>query len=200
MATGFTYKVESGEMTRFDEFALQYATLFTPFQNLDIRNGVPDVIEPDISYVQDCLEICKVALEKMLRSDNIYAAKRYNAYIADIELLGRKQDNERNIANYHSMLTKVENWQPDVGVHFKMKESMISSLKESMEFDYIELHPTTKIMKFEEYVENEIKTLRADIAVYEEDIKAEIQEAEANNKLLQKLKASIKSHSNKVDA
>lgn len=202
MSNAYTYRVESGEMTKFEDFAWQFATMFTPLQNLDISNGIPDVIEPNIEFEQYQLDYYNTTLEKLLEPNSTYPKECYDEYVRDNTPPERdSQNKECAVDNYKSMIDKVESWKPDGTNPVSMKEYMLKSLVESMEFDTQEdFTSRTELKSFEEYIERMIKRFRENIVNYQEDILNEIQKAKKHTEILQKIKTNIKLHSNKVDA
>ena len=140
MPTGYTHKVQNGEVTDFADFAIECARGMGALVMLrDQSDGepIPDVLPSSGGYHVDAMRHAKVRLKEldlMTPADIAHAAAEAN----DKALKKHTERRERRSAErarYEAMIAKVESWQPPSPDHVEFKTFMMDQLQTSLEFD-----------------------------------------------------------------
>ena len=195
MTSGYTYKVEKGEIS-FRDFTLDCSRAFGALVYLrDQPNApIPDEILPSPYHEQEL----KNARRELRRAENMSleeAEREVNQqYKSDIlEFNKGKKTNAQTRINYESMLEQVRNWQPPTKDHVGLRDFMISQLEESIESDcggsYYDEPP--KKQTGEEYRTSLIEYAQESIARHKDRFNKEVQDAKQGNEWLRALKDNL---------
>jgi hypothetical protein len=139
MASGYTYGVQSGEVTEFRDFAMRCARAFGAL--IEMRDSPPDAPIPrefaPSSYHAEKIQEAALkiaALEEMDRSDmEDAAAQEYAEHLRRYN--ERRAQRRVHCQRYEAMLAQVKAWEPPTTDHAEMKKFMRDQLTESMKWD-----------------------------------------------------------------
>lgn len=186
MPTGYTYGVNDGTMTSAREFLLNYARRFGI--GYSITQGdkpMPKKYSKDLvnrsmdSYYTKELKKAEQALKAFSALTEQKLKSQYDSYVYKIreENKHRTEENITRKQRYLDMIEKVNAWDAPSGLE-EMKESAITHLKESMDFDcklYLD-----EVCSYDEWLKTKRETLVLDINYYtkekqkEDEAKAEL--------------------------
>jgi hypothetical protein len=138
MATGYTYKVETGEVTSFTDFALDCISAFVrnegnePFsrKNLPTPIDVKGYLQSYKDEAADATYEFTAAMEMTETEATEAAQEAYERSVKE-RTATLKTFTEQN-ARYQAMIDKVVAWVPPTPLHVRMKDFMIEQLKSSM--------------------------------------------------------------------
>lgn len=134
MPTGYTYKVENGEVTDFRTFAMECARAFGACVTLrdDSNAAIPEVFEPSDYHARKIDEERAVVArfysmtldEAAIASAAEYEdeTKRDADYLAEVEIKRER---------YTTMIREVQAWTPPTVEHREMKKFMLQQLNDS---------------------------------------------------------------------
>lgn len=199
MPTGYTCKVEDGEITELKDYLLSCARGFGAM--IHMRDDSMDKqYEPKIvsDYHLNALNKAKKEYEEFLTITNEEIQQKLDeSYENEIEskkegLAKFKVQKQR----YEDMLAKVETWQEPTEQHKKLKEFAIEQLKSSIDWDcsdssekyYLE-EPVKDTS--EHYKTWKLNSLLADIKYHTEHYEKECKSVEESNKWVEDLVNSI---------
>jgi hypothetical protein len=139
MPTGYTAKVQSGEITEFSDYAWDCARAFGALILLrdDSSAEIPTAFEPETKYHDEHLEAAKDSLTELQRLGAKECDKRaHEAYLSTVaEFKQRTKEREERRMRYKRMLEKVNAWEASSDNHTKFHEFMRDQLTESIAFD-----------------------------------------------------------------
>lgn len=139
MATGYTYPVEDGTITEFNDFVLTCAPAFGAFiHQRDEANGASPRMPslPDLSYYEEGL----AKVEALLAEYDTWDDSRWEQEAAESYLRAMDhhwkavEDGQIKLDRYEAMLAQVRLYQPPTPEHERFKAFMIEQLEESMKF------------------------------------------------------------------
>lgn len=139
MPTGYTEKIYNGETT-FEEYAWRCARAFGALAHLRdscLDSKIPLDGGQDMSFYRKSVVQRRAEMEALAAMSAEQAAERaaesnkkavdtWNAMVKNATEIGER---------YQAMLDKVQAWTPPTEEHVKLKELMISQIKESIEWD-----------------------------------------------------------------
>lgn len=138
MPTGYTEKVQKGEITELKDFALQCARAFGAciMQRDDDPNELPKLLSTDSYHLNVLQELQKRKTNLSKRSRKRFIQQEKNntkRYIREnLEMIAEQANDE---IRYKNILQQVENWQPPTNDHNELKKFMIQQLEDSIEWD-----------------------------------------------------------------
>lgn len=193
MATGYTYPVAEGKVTKFKDFALMCARAFGALIELrdqDMDAPLPKKIEPS-DYHLNKLSETKAALTKVLSMTVAQTEKAASASLAKRLEADAESDKERDTENarIQKMLAQVKDWTPPTPDHKEMKKFMIDQLQSSIHEKYS--FPAPKDITGAEWQSKEIARLTQDVEYHTEKYAEECKRAADRNEWLQKLRESL---------
>lgn len=197
MPTGYTYKVASGEITDFADFAKTCARAFgAAIHQRDDEADAPLklTIERSGYYPRRLAE----KREELTRWQTMPAEQVYRAreekYQADLAYYReRLAEVERNIRRYRDMQEKVRLWQPPTPEHTGIKDFMLDQLNVSIQGEYAPDPPRTDVLAvpIEKYRASQIEQIKGEIAYHEEAIIKDEQGCAKSEAWLRALVASV---------
>lgn len=197
MPTGYTYKVVSGEMVDFSEFALDCARAFGALITMrDEPAGapIPEEIEPECSYNEKRLAESKARLAELnaMTPDEMLSACE-NAYATAMASHDKYEaDGDEEDRRLDAMLEKVSAWTPPTANHVEMKKFMIEQLTISKRGSY--RSPKPEILAPSDWHEAEVKKAMKDVTYHAGEVAAEIERAKGRTEWLRVLRSSLSSH------
>ncbi len=196
MPTGYTHKVASGEITKFDEFVWDCARAFGAM--ITLRDTPMDGKQPE-EFVADPYYGQKLADAKR-RYDELrdmtaaeIEAARDKAQQEVIDAAERMAEKDRETRErYETMLSKVEAWEPPTSEHVALRDFMLSQLKQSIDFDCHE-RPTVvkKLPPAMEWWEQELDKINGEIQRYRREVERENALVEGRNRWVKQLAGSL---------
>lgn len=199
MPTGYTCKVEDGEITELKDYLLSCARGFGAM--IHMRDDSMDKqYEPKVvsDYHINALNKAKKDYDEFLNiTDEEIQKKLDESY--ENEIQSRKDGLARfktHKQRYEDMLAKVETWKEPTEQHKKFKEFAIEQLKSSINWDcsdssekyYLEIPKKDTV---EEYNAWKLDSLLKDIEYHSEHYKEEYESVEESNKWVEDLIESI---------
>lgn len=200
MPTGYTYKVENGEVTELEDFVMDCARAFGALAELrDTPNSeIPETFEVS-SYVIDRE---KSAREELERWKNISDEELMEYLVNDYDR--EREDIKNGITKsieqsrrYEAMKEKVKNWTPPTDDHINLKNFMLEQLEMSSS-DVLPLlskrlkrlqAPTTESLQKER--ERLIENADASLRYAVDRLEKEKARAEKNTQWLKDLRSSL---------
>jgi hypothetical protein len=199
MATGYTDKVRTGEMTSFKDFAYRCTrAMGIAVMQRDDSLDVPlkEEYEPRTEYAEKALNRQYTALIEAVAWSPEEAEARakasYNKIVEEHEASRIRR--EADVARYQSMLDKVRAWTPPTNEHQNLKTFMTEQLEESIKFDgpsHFDSRPVEKL-DGEKYRQEEIASAQRMIKHYAEDIEKELERAKSHDAWIAAFKESMK--------
>jgi hypothetical protein len=175
MATGYTYKIENGEMTSLREYALLCARAFGPFihqrdEGLDAPLRLP---EPETHAQRRLVEVTGEREALRARSDAEWRVVIEGAYLDACKYYeGAVARYQERVDRYSAMREKVQDWVASEKL-LGLKRFMLTQLSESMRFDCTEPEPP-KRFGLDEYKRIMLEGADRSVAMYTEDAEKEI--------------------------
>lgn len=193
MATGYTYPVAEGKVTKFKDFALMCARAFgalIEMRDEAMEAPLPKEIKPSDYHLKKGKE-AKAALAKVANMTVAQTERAAASYIAKRLQSEAEADKERETENarLEKMLAQVNDWTPPSADHKEMKRFMIDQLKTSIREKYQLSIP--KDMTGAEWQSQELACLTRDLQYHNESYAAECRRAADRNEWLQKLRESL---------
>lgn len=139
MPTGYTHRVQTGEVTEFRDFAMACARAFgacITMRDDSADAPIPDEFKPS-NYFRKSLDKALAHYHKVAAMTTAEAVESLAEHNAE-QAKGRTSWEERNAdykRRYEAMLAKVEAWTPPTADHEELKRFMVSQLTESIKFD-----------------------------------------------------------------
>lgn len=198
MPTGYTHKVQTGEMTELKDFALYCAKAFgacITMRDHPIDSTIPDEFKPDIEYYEKCLKSADEGLNivyAMSDSECTEAAVReYESAV--MEQSKRKTEKAYQKMRYEDMIHKVRKWNVPNELA-ELKSFMLTQLVDSLKFDCDDRYPDAppQLKTRLAWKTDKIFNLREDIERYKRLIKEEIERAQGRNEWIKMLRDSLK--------
>lgn len=139
MPTGYTHRVQTGEVSTLHDFALSCARAFGALISMreDSADAViPETLQPDTKYYDEQMACARASLSELpglgaAECDRRAAAEFEAALASHVDGNARRSAEERR---YREMLDKVERWAvPDDLTG--LRDFMLNQLRESIRFD-----------------------------------------------------------------
>jgi hypothetical protein len=194
MPTGYTHKVQSGEITEFRDFAMQCARAFgatITMRDDPMDAPIPDEFAPSTWHVdkiatarRELDELDGLGMEHCERAADA-AYKDAVKYYEESEAR-RAQENAR----YDAMRAKVEAWEPPSPDHVEMKSFMLEQLSVSMD-RYTSTPPTR--LTGAAWLGERVRALQRDIEYHTTENKKEIERAAQRTLWIRQLRESLSS-------
>jgi hypothetical protein len=177
MPTGYTAKVQSGEITEFKDFALTCARAFGALIHLrdePLSPHIPDDIKGSDYHKERAAdaEAQLAALDRLhddeiralATADNEKKQASHAAYVA-----------ERTVekARYEAMLAKAREWTPPTPEHAGLKDFMIKQLEESIRFDCSVTFSAPEPLDATSWLNGRRKELQSNLAYHRKNIAAD---------------------------
>jgi hypothetical protein len=194
MPTGYTADVQSGKITRFEDFAMQCARAFGALLMMrddPLDAPVPEEFKPS-DYYREALDRNEKRLAelKAMSPAAIIAASR----AAQSDALARHEAHEagkaEHRARYEAMLAKVRAWTPPTPEHEGLRAFMEQQLTESIRFDCRPWGPPEQRSPAAWY-ELELSDAEQAVARSRKALADEIERTEGRNRWLADLRRSL---------
>lgn len=198
MPTGYTSKVQDGEITNLEEFALYCARAFgatITMRDAPMDEKVPERFEPYTKYNDERIEEAEAILKEVpeFTKDqcSIRAEEEFRQEL-DAHLQRSKKKREAK-ARYEEMLELVRGWEPKPTVS-NLKAFMIEQLEKSIDFDCQDYGEEEEIVRLtaEEWRKKTLQKASRDLKYHKTAREEEIERTEKRNKWLQDLRESLK--------
>lgn len=198
MPTGYTYKVQNGEVTTLREYAMNCARAFGAL--IEMRDDpsdapIPDYFAPSeyhlIAEQKAWKELAK--LERMSPADAQAACQRQHS--ADMAAWRSQCDRvalER--VRYRAMLLEVAGWRPPTKEHIRFHTFMIEQLTSSIDFDCSpvgEYSPMPRLKRWPEWLEKAKAQALKDIEYHQREYSKELVRTGERNTWVGKLRESL---------
>lgn len=199
MATGYTYSVQTGEITELKDYILSCAKSFGAFIHMRDDKISPEIKYKEIGeYYSRQLENTKNEFEAFkLLSDEAIQKQLDESYERRVQELkdGLKRFDEQK-QRYLDMIKKVEKWIPPTEDHVKLKEFALEQLNGSLEFDCSDRSREYYLKKpfkdsIESYRAYKIKSYLKDLEYYSKCYRNELESVEKTNKWIKDLVESL---------
>ena len=200
MPTGYTDKVQSGEVTELKEFAYICARAMGALVTMrDSSHDVPipDKLEPSAYYREASEEAQKQLTE--LRNMSIEectkkAEEEHQERLAWESKYQQDKINQRN--RYNAMLERVREWR---GAPEGLKTFMISQLQDSIKYDcpedsdpfHVVFKKAPEAVSGEEWFRKREQTLLRDVARTSEEYAKELERTDERNEWIHQLRVSL---------
>lgn len=174
MPTGYTAPVQDGTITDLRTFILRCARAMGALIMMrDDPMDAPIRKEEVSDYHPKELAKARERLAELQDQGPASVVRLANAaYEREMQQWMEERERMRQAAQrYGAMLAKVEAWQPPPS-HEGLKEFMVKQLRESMEFDILDLDPP-KVQVPQDWWAEEVRRARKDIAYHEEQYQKE---------------------------
>ena len=184
MPTGFTEKVQSGEISNLYDYALQFV--------VGIGKPVPEHIEPDISRLDEniaraCEKLAALrALTEEQAEHRLFEEWSKRRHTHALERHAAAQQRER----CESMLAQAEAWQPPSPEHGKLRAFMLEQLREAIRSDCCNLEVPER-MTGVAWLAARIADVEGDLAYWSTKRTKEIEQAAERTLWLQELRRSL---------
>lgn len=198
MPTGYTHDVQTGDITKFGDFAMSCAKAFGACISLrDEPQGspIPMKLEAETSYHDKELARAKATLVEVSKLNNSECDER--AAKEHLEAVSahtsRQRDRETGKQRYEAMLLKVKGWAPPTEGHTELKEFMAAQLTDSIRFDCsseYDVLPT--YLTGEAWWEKTIDKANKDIEYHSAKKTAELERIYKRNQWLDALRGSLR--------
>lgn len=197
MPTGYTHKVQNGEIQTLKEFALTCARAFGACVELrddPLSSDIPDLKKSNYhqeqlkEIIKKISDVKSMSLSEIEEKAEQEFKEKENSRLNSLERI--KTEKER----YLKMLSKVKSWIPPTSDHENLKKFMIEQIESSIDFDcgsteYYE-KPTEKLTG-EQWQLNQLESLGKDLEYHSKQEKEEISRYESRTKWIQDLVNSI---------
>lgn len=194
MATGYTHRVQNGEVVEVKDYILNCARQFGALMHMREDNStdikyreVGDYHLKSLNKASDNLEQLKKMTDEDIKKE---IDKNYEERIKSINRSIDKQEKDRE--RYLNMIEKVNEWNPPTKEHLNLKEFAIKQLQESIKHDCENTY--IQIMKKElrketisEYRDNMMKLYSKEIEYHNDSYQKEIAAVEGVNKWISDL-------------
>ena len=196
MSSGYTAGVSDGEITEFDEFALQCSrAMGACIEQRDDDPSEPPKLQKYSSYYEEILSDKRKKLEDFLKLTlDEYGNKRKEELKNSIKALEEQIEKSNEIlTRYLDMKEKVEAWAPPTPDHEGLKTFMLRQLEDSIQFDCISNYYLKQIDEYKydlahlgenvsQMYEEEWESLSEDIKIYEKQLAKDLmRHTERNN-------------------
>lgn len=194
MPTGYTAKVQNGEITDPKEYILNCARNFgalihmrdsdsCEIEKRKVDNYYLERMESSIKDYQDFIKLSDDEIEKRINKEYDEAVLRQE------KGLNSFYEHEKR---YQDMIEKVSEWVAPTGDHVQLKDFAINQLKTSLEYDcsdYLRKSYLKKIEKqtIEEYKASMIQNYLEDIEYNSKHYKEELERVKEVNKWIDEL-------------
>lgn len=195
MATGYTDKVQKGELTSFKEFAYlctraMGVAVLQREESLDVP--LKEEYTADTSFWEKSLSKAYAGLIAAIAWTPEEAQEKADAAYAE-HVQHAKEANARTaeqLKNYRAMLAKVLDWTPPTSEHQGLKNFMIEQLQDSIKHDGYLVDVPSPITG-EEYRVREIQAHQRSISLSSEQIEKEITRAQSRTEWIKAFKDSV---------
>jgi len=196
MPTGYTHRVQNGEITTLRDFAMVCARAFGA--TITMRDDpsdkpIPEKFEPTDYH----LKAIKEAEERfnLLRNMTKEQAEQEAKAQYEKRVANQKQGLERiaqESARYRKMLAQIQEWQPPEELN-GIKDFMTQQITSSLEFDCQTSYYNTDIKPLtgDEWLITEMKDVSEDIAYHTREHASEVKRVDDRNHWLATLRASL---------
>jgi len=197
MPTGYTHRIQTGEMTELRDFAMSCARAFGAC--VDMRDEpmdaeIPDAFKPG-NYHADRLDELRKELADIEAMSAEQAAERAKGE-CEAEMRRRAEDNRTHLEEcdrYRAMREKVLAWQPPTPNHNELRNFMLSQLDDSINLDgpIYERRSPPLIQDGETWKLNKRESLLRSIDFHAAEHKKEIERAKNRTIWVRQLRASL---------
>ena len=196
MPTGYTHDVQTGKITKFEDFAMQCARAFGALILMrDLPGGapIPERFEADTKYHDEALADARAKLAKFTDASDEDIQQWAEADWTDRlnRYADQKADRANGRANYEAMLAKVEAWTPPTPDHEEMKSFMIDQLTGSIKFDYGFAIERPIKETWRAWRAARLADAQHDIEYHTTERQKEVERTEGRNRWLSALRASL---------
>lgn len=198
MASGYTYRILSGEITTLQQFAMACARQFGALIAMRDEPAdalIPERVEPSDHYLREAAKARArlTELDRMQPADAQAACQReHSRKMASWR--GRCDRRALHAVRYAAMLEQAENWQPPTLDHCKLYDFMLDQLHQSIEHDCRPLAgcddmPT--MQRWPEWLADEREQARLELDYCTRAYAKEVARTEERNRWLADLRASL---------
>jgi len=194
MPTGYTDKVQSGEITEFKDYALLCARAFGA--TIMMRDEPLDAEIPEFkpsTFDAERLEETKRDLDEFKQMDTESRRKMFEEKQQEKRdyRLKRLEEISEQAARYAKMLEKAVKYEPPTKDHVEFKDFMVKQLEDSIEFDCNVSYLKEVQVTFEQWEEDRLDSLEKDLVRYKESQEEEDARTEGRNRWVRDLKKSL---------
>jgi len=138
MATGYTYKVQNGEIESFRDFALECSRAFgAAIHQRDDPSGPPTLRKSDTVYYDELIEDIEIKIRNLKKKSNNSLVEDYKKE-SKSAIFSNHEDIKNKLllmARYQRMMALVDAWNPPTKDHENLKDFMSDQLADSIDFD-----------------------------------------------------------------
>lgn len=196
MPTGYTHKVQNGEITELKDFAVECAKAFMiQMRDAPANAPLPDKVEPDTAYYDARIAELRAELEGLAQmTHEERAAASRKAYDDEIAQRAKwKAEREEQRDRYTSMQETVQGWRPPTDKHQGLKDFMLEQLRTSIQFDCSEhSEAPVKLLDPMGWWTKRINTTKRTLDDRILDREKIVENARLSDKWLQDLRTSLK--------
>ena len=197
MPTGYTAKVQTGEVVTLKEYALQCARAFgacVEFRDEPMDKPIPETFKIDQWYLnslEDAENDLTIALSYTLKDAEALCEREYDEELAQHK--ARQSTKEKERKNYQNMLDKTRDWRISPELE-GLKVFMISQLENSIQWDCSTYEGDEPVKKDAYEWLKEKKSIAEDrLQSAKDSVIAEQRKLDSSNKWLKSLRDSLKS-------
>ena len=196
MPTGYTSKVQSGEITDFKEYAMLCARAFGA--TITMRDDPLDAPIPKFKineYYEESLKKRRKELEDFENLSEEMVRLKYKQSVDDQEKRynERMEEIDQYQSRYENMLEKAKQYVPPTEEHKEFAKFMISQLEDSIEGDCGRQfwEKNNKKLSLEEWKQEQHDSLKWSLDYAEKGLKEEIERVNGRNKWMADLRTSL---------
>lgn len=194
MPTGYTYRVQKGEITTLRDFAMECARgmgALIMMRDEPTDAPIPERFEPSTPYHDEALTAARAVLAELPGLSDEECDKR--AAQAYAEAMARWQERQdecaAGVARYDAMKALVEPWE---GAPEGLKEFMLSQLSDSRSFDGPRKYDEPpKPLSGAEWQRQAVEKAASDVGYHERERAKEITRTEERNRWIAQLRAAL---------
>lgn len=141
MPTGYTYKIEDGEITSAQDFVRMCARAVGPFglqreESLEVPPRIPEPFDEEQSWYSESVRAEREKIIQLARMSKSDIAEAYSRHVEQRtkEDADQWQQYEERLARYSAILEKVEAWQPHPDAE-PLKQFCIDQIKTSLPYE-----------------------------------------------------------------
>lgn len=211
MPTGYTSKVQDGEITELKDFILNCAKGFGAFSKVKLDPSNNQLILAEVGeYYERKLEECtrKLAKYNSMTDDEIKIEIGKSVSENIKSMIEYRDKFYKQLKNYNDMISKVERWEVPSEEHRELKNFALKQLNDSRNFDcsedfldtYCKMPTEEDIPSISEWRNKHINKVLKDIAYYSKELIKERDSIEEYNKWAIDLVNSLNNHTTDVDS
>lgn len=197
MPTKYTELVQTGQVTKLEDFALRCARNFVvSMRGGSLDSPIPLEFKPDVEKDLRKIEKYKQRISETEQWTEEYAAqlaqKAYDKTV--VERAREKEEYRQTMLNYSAMMFKVDKWQPPTPHHQELRQFMLTQLVNSVDFDcnysddYWQVPPAKSGAQ---YKADELGRLRREIQYLTDSIEQKRRRAAEATEWLKQLRQSL---------